>query len=145
MRQLQGLEGGDAIVDGDDQPGLALQGGSDGPRADPVSVAVPVGKHVVAFGSDRFEEIEEEGGARDAVGVVVAENEDQLLVANCPGDPFDCTGHVFQKLGGVQGLRSHREIAPLEAAALQKGFADRGIGRLALDVPDWVLAHFGYR
>ena len=119
--ELEGLEGGDAVVDGHHQVGAEAEGLDHARRLEAVAVGVAVGQEGMDPGVDPLEEVEEQGRAADAVDVVVPVDDDRLVPAQGALDALGAAVQVGEQIRAVQPFRTHVEVGEAESAAGEEG------------------------
>ena len=91
------LYGGDAAVHRDHQPAALLMEPADGLPVQPVAFADAVGDIVFAGGALAAQVLDEHGGGRHAIHIVVAIYGDLLPRFQRPPDLPDCPVHIRQQ------------------------------------------------
>ena len=91
------VDGGDAAVDGHDEPAAFVRQALDGPERQPVALVEAVRQVPVDVGAELAQDRDRERGRADAVGVVVAVHADALAAID--GGADRCAGflHVAEQ------------------------------------------------
>ena len=140
-RQVQRVEGGDAVVDGDDEAGAESDRFVHAGRLESVPVDVAVGQQVVAAAAHVFEKVEQQGGAAHAVDVVIAVDDDRFVPANGALDAFGATLKVGEQFRRMQALRADIEFSQGQAAGVEYDIEQRAVIALVGQLPHGVNAH----
>jgi hypothetical protein len=121
------LDGGDAAVDRDDQ--LRALVAQLGQRLGVQAVAFldAVGDVELGVPAEHADRVPQDAGGRDAVDVVVAVDDDLLLVPDRPGDPVGGLGDAGQGVRVVQG-RQRRAEERLAVGRLGDAPAEQDLG-----------------
>ena len=102
----------DAAVHADDEPGAPLDGDGDPLFLQAVSVLEPLGDEIVRFGPELPQPFEEHDRGQDAVGVVIAEDEDGLAGRDRGEDALDGLVHPGHQKGVVEVVERPVEKEP---------------------------------